>query len=192
MWLSHRCPGSESRCRSAGMSKPCGRGSRPERAAPGRGCRSPLAVFRKRGKVCPWSRPPRLSAREGRAYLLLVSVAGVGGVGGAGTATSERAPFPRPAPASEERRRVVVVVVVVVVVHVAVALAEQDHSGHDLRAELLGFGFGWSRCWRWQNAAPFGEVGNQTNGEVFQTRLRRRQVRCVGGGVCQPSSAIIK
>jgi hypothetical protein len=45
---------------------------------------------------------------------------------------------------------------------------------------------------RWQNAAPFGEVGNQTNGEVFQTRLRRRQVRCVGGGVCQPSSAIIK
>ena len=45
---------------------------------------------------------------------------------------------------------------------------------------------------RWRNAAPFGEVGNQTNGEVFQTRLRRRQVRCVGGGVCQPSSAIIK
>jgi hypothetical protein len=45
---------------------------------------------------------------------------------------------------------------------------------------------------RWQNAAPFGEVGNQTNGEVFQTRLRRRQVRCVGGRVCLPSSAIIK
>jgi hypothetical protein len=148
MWLSHRCPGSQSRCRSAGMSKPCGRGHglREQRLGAGAGAHWPYSgrggryahgagfhVFRpvKAGITCSWCRWPVWVGSVVRAPRL-----------------QKEPPFHARRLPPEERRRVVVVVVVVV--HVAVALAEQDHSGHghghdhghDLRAELLGVGVG--------------------------------------------------
>ena len=61
---------------------------------------------------------------------------------------------------------------------IALALIEHLHLLRDIYGTVLVPNAVWrevteAASGRWQNAAPFGEVGNQTSGEVFQTRLRR-------------------